>query len=221
MIITYIKFQGAIMLLSILITIILGYFVGCFQSSYILIRLIKKQDIRQHGFGNAGASNTVSSFGWKLGAIVAISDIIKPIISILILKQLITTNIILNYDFLIMLNGLFVILGHNYPFYLKFKGGKGTASLIGLVIAIDPFYGFIGIMIFVISSLLTNYIVSGTFSFLIYFVGLTVYLGMDWISIVISILISIQSVYLHLPNVRRISNGTETKITSKLKKQKK
>lgn len=206
------------MLLSVFITIGLGYFIGCFQSSYILVRLIKKQDIREHGFGNAGASNTVSSFGWKLGAVVAITDIIKPIISILILKQLIAANIVIDHDFLVMLNGLFVILGHNYPFYLKFKGGKGTASLIGLLISINPLYGFIGIVVFIISSLITNYIVSGTFSFLIYFVGLTFYLGMDWISIIIAFLISFQSIYLHLPNIKRISNGTETKITSKLKK---
>lgn len=204
------------MLSSIIMTIILGYLIGCFQTSYILIRLIKKQDIRRYGFGNAGASNTVSSFGWKLGAIVAVVDILKPILSIFILKQLIATGSIDDHDFLVMLNGFFVILGHNYPFYLKFRGGKGTASLIGLGLAIDLFYGSIGIGIFIISAVCTNYIVIGTFSFLIYFTGLTFYLGMDRMSILIAFIISIQSIVLHIPNIKRIANDTETKITSKI-----
>ncbi|MDO4710437.1 MAG: glycerol-3-phosphate acyltransferase [Peptostreptococcaceae bacterium] len=204
------------MLSSIIMTIILGYLIGCFQTSYILIRLIKKQDIRRYGFGNAGASNTVSAFGWKLGAIVAVVDILKPILSIFILKQLIATGSIDDHDFLVMLNGFFVILGHNYPFYLKFRGGKGTASLIGLGLAIDLFYGSIGIGIFIISAVCTNYIVIGTFSFLIYFTGLTFYLGMDRMSILIAFIISIQSIVLHIPNIKRIANDTETKITSKI-----
>lgn len=209
------------MLQSILFTILIGYLIGCFQTSYILIRLIKKQDIRQHGFGNAGASNTVSSFGWKLGAIVAVSDVLKPILSVLILKKMIATGLIQDQSFLIMLNGFFVIIGHNYPFYMKFKGGKGTASLIGLIIALNPLYGLIGILIFIISSILSNYIVAGTFSLLIYFIGLVFYMGMDFVSVFIAILITCQSAYLHIPNIKRIAADTETTITGKLTELKK
>lgn len=203
---------------SILIAAALGYFIGCFQSAYLLIRWIKKQDIREHGFGNAGASNTVSSFGWRLGIVVALLDILKPILSIVLLKQMIAWGWVNDYPFLVMLNGFFVILGHNYPFYLNFKGGKGTASLIGLMIAIHPLYSLFGLILFVISALVSNYIVMGTVALLIYFIGISLYLKMGTVAVLFAILIAAQSLYLHWPNFKRIANKTETKITSKLKK---
>ncbi|MDO5096764.1 MAG: glycerol-3-phosphate acyltransferase [Peptostreptococcaceae bacterium] len=203
---------------SILITAALGYFIGCFQSAYLLIRWIKKQDIREHGFGNAGASNTVSSFGWRLGIVVALLDILKPILSIILLKQMIAWGWVNDYPFLVMFNGFFVILGHNYPFYLNFKGGKGTASLIGLMIAIHPLYSLFGLILFVISALVSNYIVMGTVALLVYFIGISLYLKMGTVAVLFAVLIAAQSLYLHLPNFKRIANKTETKITSKLKK---
>lgn len=206
------------MQLSILITAIVGYFVGCFQTSYILIKFIKKEDIRKYGFGNAGASNTVSSFGWKLGAVVAVVDILKPAVAYFILNRLAELGFINIYSYTLILSGLFVILGHNYPFYLQFKGGKGTASLIGLVILINFHLGMLGLGLFVTFSIITNYIVLGTLAFIVYFVGMVVYLNLGSLPITISLIISLQSIYLHIPNFKRILDNTETKISSKIKK---
>lgn len=206
------------MIHTLLTTIALGYLTGCFQTAYILVRLLKKKDIRDFGFGNAGASNTVASFGWKLGAAVAILDILKPMLSVFVLRRLISLGLIESYPFLTMLSGLFVILGHNYPFYLKFRGGKGTASLFGIMATISFPYALVGAVVFVITSLITDYVAMGTFSLLIYFVGLSIFLDMDFVSVLIAILIALQSSYLHLQNVRRIFDGTETKVSSKYKK---
>lgn len=201
-----------------MITAIVGYFVGCFQTSYILIKFIKKEDIRKYGFGNAGASNTVSSFGWKLGAVVAVVDILKPAVAYFILNRLAELGFINIYSYTLILSGLFVILGHNYPFYLQFKGGKGTASLIGLVILINFHLGMLGLGLFVTFSIITNYIVLGTLAFIVYFVGMVVYLNLGSLPITISLIISLQSIYLHIPNFKRILDNTETKISSKIKK---
>lgn len=207
------------MLISILITIFIGYLVGCFQSSYLLIRWIKKQDIRDHGFGNAGASNTVSSFGWRLGVLVAVLDILKPIFSIWVVHRLIRWGIIQEFPYSTMLNGFFVILGHNYPFYLNFKGGKGTASLIGLMLAIHFPLAVGGLIAFVLAAALSNYIVLGTVALVVSFVAMNLYLRADTLSLLLCMLISAQSLYLHYPNFKRIAAKTETKITSKIKKK--
>lgn len=204
--------------IAILSTIVTGYLFGSFQTSYLLIRFLKKEDIRDHGFGNAGASNTVSSFGWRLGALVAVIDVLKPILSFVILNKIFYTDFVADKNFYILLNGLFVILGHNYPFYMGFKGGKGTASLIGVLLTVSPIYGTIGLLLFSLSSILTNFIVLGTLSLVIYFVGLTIFLDMSMPSVLISVLIAAQSIYLHIPNFKRIFDNTETTITSRLKK---
>ncbi len=206
------------MALTVFITIALGYFIGCFQTSYLLIRILKKKDIRDFGFGNAGASNTVASFGWKLGAVVAAIDIIKPIVSSLILDQLVLSQTIEYRPYLMMLNGLFVILGHNYPFYMNFKGGKGTASLFGIMAVISFPYALVGAAIFVLVALVTDFIAMATLSALIYFVGLVIFKGMDLISIIIAVLIAAQSIYLHIPNFKRIFDGSETRISTKYHK---
>ena len=146
-----------------IISVIIGYLFGCIQTSYFIGKIIKKTDIRSLGNGNAGASNATKVFGWKYGIIVALIDIIKPIASIILIHYL--WNNILAADeliFLKFLNGLGVILGHNYPFFMKFKGGKGTASLIGMLIAIDIKIAIIGIVLIVLTTIITDYIALGT-----------------------------------------------------------
>lgn len=103
---------------ELLIVILIGYILGCFQTSYFIATFFKKTDIRTLGNKNAGASNITMAFGWKYGLLVALIDILKPIISIFIIR-LLFSNKVNNSDlmFLIYLNGLFVILGHNYPFF--------------------------------------------------------------------------------------------------------
>lgn len=157
-----------------IIVLIIGYLFGCFQASYIIGKLFKKVDIRTLGNGNAGASNTVVAFGWKYGVVVGLLDIVKAILSIMLVKFILSN--ILSYGhtpFLLYLNGLSVILGHNYPFYMGFKGGKGTASLIGMLSAIDYRIAIIGIAAIVAITLATDYIALGTISLVILFAAST------------------------------------------------
>lgn len=207
------------MFLPVLIVCIIGYAFGCLQWSYILVRILKKQDIRKSGFGNAGASNTFASYGKKLGALVAILDGLKALISVRLVVWLMTQGLLPEFSFLPMLNGLFVILGHNFPFFMGFKGGKGTASLVGIIFGLNIWYGLISICVILSVALFTNYIAVGTMALLLYFIFVVFSLHSGYMAILIAILISAMSVYLHLPNFKRILSGTETKVRASFGKQ--
>ena len=197
--------------------IILGYIFGCLQWSYILGKIIKKQDIRSQGYGNAGASNTVSAYGWKMGAAVAILDISKAIISIIIIRYILKSNDMLS----LYINGTSVILGHNYPFFMGFKGGKGTASTIGMLLALNLKLGLLGILVIVGVTLFTDYIALGTMALVVFFVAATFYLGYGPACILLSIFIALLSLYNHLPNLKRILAHNETGLINTIKKKRK
>lgn len=194
----------------ILIVIVIGYLFGCFQTSYIIGRLIKKVDIRELGNGNAGASNTTVSLGWKYGILVGLIDILKAIFSILIIKYLFGTEVSKSFLlFLLYLNGLFVIIGHDYPFYLGFRGGKGTASLVGMLLIIDIRLGLIGILTIVLVTIITDYIALGTMGLLVSLILGTIILNPNPGNIIVAFSIAALSVYKHIPNIRNIVDGTE------------
>lgn len=196
-----------------LAVILLGYLFGCMQWSYIFTKIIKKKDIRVLGVGNAGASNMVISFGWEIGFAVGILDILKAFLSLFVLKHIFN----LTDPTSLYLNGAGVILGHNYPFFMGFKGGKGTASTVGMMFGIDYRFGILGFLIILGVSLATNYIVIGTMSVMSFLIIATIYLKFGTFPIIIAIFIALQSVYKHLPNIKRIVNKTETKVRSALK----
>lgn len=165
--------------------------------------------------GNAGASNTVTSFGWKMGVAVGLLDILKAIISILIIKHFFTDGGIFN----LYLNGTSVILGHNYPFFMKFKGGKGTASNLGMLFAINYKLGLLGFLIILIVTLATDYIVLGTMSLVTYFILATIYLKYGSPAILLAVFIALLSIYNHIPNLKRLPAGGEVSLRSVLKRK--
>src|SRR5690625_2777455 len=121
--------------------------------------------------GNAGASNTVTVFGWKMGVTVGLLDILKAIISILLVKYLFKETNIFN----LYLNGTSVILGHNFPFFMGFRGGKGTASNLGMLFAINLKLGILGLLVILTVTLITDYIVLGTMALVSFFILATIY----------------------------------------------
>ncbi|WFA08150.1 glycerol-3-phosphate acyltransferase [Tissierella sp. Yu-01] len=204
---------------KLLLVIIIGYFMGCLQWSYFLSKGIKKMDIRAVGFGNAGASNTVSVFGWKMGVAVALLDILKAVASLLIIRYLFKISFIENNMFSLYLNGTGVILGHNYPFFMQFKGGKGTASTLGMLFGIDYRIGIIGFLIILIFTFATDYIALGTMALVSFFILATIYLDFGTACILIAVFIALQSMYKHLPNFKRIKTKEESRLRDVLKRK--
>jgi acyl phosphate:glycerol-3-phosphate acyltransferase len=160
---------------DIIIVIALGYLLGNFQTSYILGKLIKKVDIRTLGRGNAGASNSVESFGWKFGVVVAFLDAFKGLLAILLVKQLFNVELDLQGATLLYLVGYAAILGHIFPFFMNFKGGKGTATLVGMMVGLHPLFGTIGIAIIILLTVISDYVAIGTVGLLLWMIAITIY----------------------------------------------
>ena len=202
------------------IVMIMGYLFGCLQWSYILGKTFLNVDIRTLGAGNAGASNTVISLGWKWGVVVGILDILKAIISILLIKYLFRISFIEENNLFLYLNGLFVILGHDFPFFMNFKGGKGAASLLGMLIGIDYRLGILGFFVILIITILTDFIALGTLG-LNLFLALSAYFYYGVEPMFISLILLFIAICLHIPNVKRILNKEEKGLRGVLKKKSK
>lgn len=203
---------------SYILSILIGYLIGCFQSSYILVRIIKKIDIRSVGTGNAGASNAVISLGWRFGVLIGLLDIGKAILSLFIVRMIFKGEVSqVQLSFLLFLNGLFVIIGHNHPFYMNFRGGKGTASLIGMLVALDWRMAIIGILCIVLITLITDYIALGAIGLVLGLVISTIYFKYGIDSIAVSMIICSMGVYRHIPNIHNILRGTETGLRKTMK----
>ena len=203
-----------------IIVIILGYLFGNIQAAYLLGKTIKKVDIRTMGHGNAGASNAVESLGKKFGFAVLLIDMLKGIVSILLVKVIFNVGFDPEGALLLYLNGYSVILGHIFPFYMNFKGGKGTASMAGILLGLNIWIGLLGMLIVTVAAIFSDYIIIGTLALTIYIIGLTVFFDLGTGPILISIFGALLSLKLHLPNYKRIALGTEGRVSRVLKKRK-
>lgn len=203
-----------------IIATVIGYLFGNIQTSYILGKYVKKIDIRTLGQGNAGASNAVESLGWKFGAVVAIVDVIKGVLAVLLVRQLFDAGFDAEGAPLLYIAGYSAVLGHIYPFFMNFKGGKGTATMIGVLLGLNPVYGLIGILVIISTTFITDYIAVGTLALVIYIAAMTFFKDLGLLPVAISVLGGLLSLKLHLPNYRRIQEGRETKLSNVLKRKK-
>lgn len=208
-----------------IICLVVGYLFGIIQTGFIYGKLMKI-DIRQHGSGNAGATNALRTLGWRAGATTFIGDAVKSILAVLLIKA-----IFADHDatrLLAMYTGLGVVLGHNYPFYLKFKGGKGIAASAGLMIAVDPLVFLPVFIIFLIIFLSTKYVSLGSLVIMVVFaVEIIVFGQMGRYDLsqtqlyemyAIAIILTVLGWWRHRANIQRLLKGTENKIDfSKIK----
>ena len=201
---------------EILIVLLVGYLLGCIQSAYLVSTVIGKIDIRDHGSGNAGASNITATMGLNYGVFVAFVDALKGAVAVWIFRAIYPDVPTLHY-----LAGIAAILGHIFPFYLKFRGGKGVATLVGMIFGLKFVLGFLFILLVLVPGVLADYIVVGSFGS---FLGLLVYTwraGYETPLIIIALLMNILVVYLHRGNIQRIMAKEETKISDVINFKKK
>ncbi|WP_010098185.1 glycerol-3-phosphate acyltransferase [Ornithinibacillus scapharcae] len=201
-----------------LVSLLLGYMFGCIHGSQ-LVGKYKKIDIKKSGVKNAGASNTTILLGWKYGILVGMIDIFKGTLAVLLMLYILDGNGITGDTqiLFIYVTAFGVIIGHNYPITMKFSGGKGTASLVGILLAIDWKIAIIGIGILLIFTLTTDYLVIGVFMMYISFLVTTFYFfGLEPTMIVV--LLSVISILKHIENYKRIINKEEKKLSSMFQK---
>lgn len=209
------------MLYALITVLIIGYIVGCVHGSNAA-QLLSGVNLKETGFGNAGASNATLSLGWKYGVLVGVIDIGKGIVAILLTRYILieyTSLSLDNISILLYITGAAVILGHNFPMHMKFRGGKGTASLIGIFLALDWKFGLIAVFALIITSLLTNYLVIGVFVLYITF-GITAFLFESTIyPLLITMMLFLIAVSLHIENLKRIRLGVEPSVRAVFKKK--
>jgi len=194
------------------LAVILGaYLLGSSSMAFYFSKLAKK-DVRNNGSGNLGASNTLVLLGWQAGVLVGIHDIGKGVLAVLLAHWLFPT-----LPYAPVLAGVACILGHIYPFYLKFKGGKGLASYIGMTLALNWKLALVVLVVLVVVTLLSNYIVVGTVSTIVMVpVGMLILTG----SVITALILCVPTVVMffkHRENFVRIRNGTEVGLRSAVK----
>ena len=197
-----------------LIASLLGYILGCSNLAYYISRAAQK-DIRKDGSGNLGASNATILFGWKAGVSVALHDIGKALLAVILAKALFP-----ELEYVGAAAGVAAVLGHIFPFYLKFKGGKGTASFFGLTIALNWKLALAAFLILLLATIITDYIVIGTFSTI---VTVPVYIGFFAHNLILAAIVCIASVTIflkHRENIGRMLRKEEIGLRSTMRGEK-
>ncbi|WP_078415083.1 glycerol-3-phosphate 1-O-acyltransferase PlsY [Priestia abyssalis] len=190
-----------------IITLISSYLVGSISFALIIGKMFYKTDIRGYGSGNLGATNTFRVLGKKAGAIVAIADLLKGTVACLLPQMLSSTvNPIIC--------GLLAILGHVFPIFAGFKGGKAVATSTGVFLFLTPLGTLVGFVVFLFTLIISKYV---SLSSMLAGIAIFIYslIFEEKIIIALSLLISVLVIILHRENIKRILKGTENKIGKK------
>lgn len=210
-----------------IVCLAIGYAFGLIQTSYILGR-INGIDIREHGSGNAGTTNTLRVLGRKAGLIVFLCDILKAFAAVILAYYLIPVLFGGEYQELLYLfklyTGLGVILGHNYPFYLKFKGGKGIAAMGGTILGFHGIFALTGFIIFFSTFFISHYVSLASLVLSVgFFVEMLIF-GISKIGVfasipenvllemyIVTFIISVMAFLRHHENIKKLLKGEERK----------
>lgn len=213
------------------ICLILGYFVGAIIQTGFWIGKFNHIDIRDYGSGNAGTTNTMRTLGKKAGMLTYFMDAFKSCLVAIIIHFIYGNNSGVSEMLLILYGGFGVVLGHNFPFYLGFKGGKGIAATSGIVISLILFpkycfmFTILGILTFGIVTKLSRYVSLGSIIGIIgFFIEFVIWGLIGWLplnqgefpeaAIVVFLFVAL-GVARHHANIKRLLNGTERKIGEK------
>lgn len=189
-------------------SILLGYFIGCFNLSYFLGKM-KGFDIRKFGSGNAGASNVIITMGRKKGLVVAMVDIFKAVVAVKLAGLLFAGAQSGNVNYASCIAGAMCIIGHIFPFYMQFRGGKGLATLGGTILALDTKMFVVLLILSICIALITDYLCFVPISIALIFPASYGYLHNSLTCSMILLCASLCIWYRHIENLQRIRAGEE------------
>lgn len=196
--------------------IIIGYCFGCINFAFVLGKLTKKIDIRDYGSGNAGTTNALRVLGKKLGLITLVGDILKTVFALAVI------TLIYGYGEkqLLLWGGIGVFLGHNHPFYMQFKGGKGVAVMIGMILFADPLLLVTAGLPALILLWITKYVSLASITYMALLIVESLF--MEWGDpngleiILLTSVMAATTIIRHHANIKRLLNGTERKLGQKV-----
>ena len=184
-----------------IIVIVISYFLGSIPFGLILTKLFLKKDIREIGSGNIGTTNVLRTGNKLIGYLTLVLDILKAIIPVIYMK--------FNHPELIYISSLSVFLGHVFPLWLKFKGGKGVATYVGILFSINLIYGFIFCISWLLTFFLSKY---SSLSSLIASLIVPIYLYfVNGEQIIFYTILFVLIFYTHRENIKRLKNKEENK----------
>jgi acyl phosphate:glycerol-3-phosphate acyltransferase len=194
----------------LVLSAVIAYLIGSISFSTLIGRWFGKIDIRDHGSGNAGATNTLRVLGVRYAVIVLLADIAKGVVAVLLAKALGAGNPWVTY-----LSALTVIIGHNWPIYFGFRGGKGIATTIGVLLILMPKSVLTASLVAVILIALTRYVSLGAIvlTVLTPVAGILFHSGTG--KVVLAVAIAVLSIWRHRKNIQRLLHGQERRVFSK------
>ena len=205
-----------------IIIAIIAYMVGSINFSVLISKKMAGFDVREKGSGNAGTTNMLRSVGKKAAVITLLCDILKGVVAILI--AVIAGNIVKNVDraALVQIAGILVVVGHTFPIFFEFKGGKGVATSLGVLMMINWKIGLI-CLVFAITIMAFSRMVSmGSIGAAILFPVLTLFISTNFIVeasgikyFIFSVILAAIVIFNHRENIKRIASGTENKLSFK------
>ena len=205
---------------SNIVFLILSYLLGSIPFSIIAGKLLKSIDVREYGSGNAGATNTFRVLGKKAGIPVLLLDVLKGYLGVNLVwytSYVPSTEIYINLQ---LTFGIAAVLGHVFPIYVGFRGGKGVATLLGFMLAVFPEAALISIAVFVLTLLFSKYVSLSSI-----FAGLFFPFGVYYLSetlvptmMIFAVFVPILLIATHQRNIERLVRGNENKVSLKKKK---
>ena len=203
------------------ITAIIAYLIGSINFSVILSKKMAGFDVREKGSGNAGTTNMLRSVGKKAAALTLICDILKGIVAILIAMFIGWAFQVENQSLLVQIAGIAVVIGHTFPVFFGFKGGKGVATSLGILIMSNWQIGLICLVFGVLLIALTRMVSLGSCAAAVLFPVLTLFITENYIVtqgsgyLIYSIILAVIVLFNHRSNIKRILAGKENKISFK------
>ena len=184
-----------------LITALISYLFGSIPFGYLFTKILLKKDIRNVGSGNIGATNVLRTGDKSLGYLTLVLDIAKAVAPVIYIK--------LNYPDLVYISALCAFLGHLFPVWLKFKGGKGVATFVGILISINIYYALVFGTIWILTFLISKY---SSLSSLFASISIPLYLLIiNKGNIIFFIIMFVLIFYTHRENIKRLINKEESK----------
>ena len=208
-----------------IIMAIISYLIGSINFSVIFSKKMAGFDVREKGSGNAGSTNMLRSVGKKAALITLICDILKGVVSIGI--AILLGNVIanMNRELLLQIAGIAVVIGHTFPIFFQFKGGKGVATSLGVLLMSNWQIGLICLVFALVLMLLTRMVSLGSCAAAVLFPVLTLFINDNYtvltegkngnVYFIYSLLLAVIVLFNHRSNIKRILNGTENKLGSK------
>lgn len=204
-----------------LIMIVLSYLLGSFPTAIVTGKILKGIDIRQHGSGNAGATNVFRVLGWKAGLFVLLVDIAKGFFATVLVYKIALGAFSIDAVILQIVAGLAATMGHIWTIFAGFKGGKGVGTGAGMIVGLVPGAVLAGLIIFIITVSLTRYVSLGsilaslTIPVYLFAKHFLLYRQVPVALLIFSLLVPVLIILTHRSNISRLLKGEENKIVFK------